>query len=152
MACYSQVSSYCVNHSCNMWNLGAAEPWGEYIFATIFGHFCLYSRLGRICALPERRKVVTVSSPQLWILAATEDAKLAEVKEGAGTVRSHRSLWMTVLVWPIRFVVHPSDLYYQPNIRRKCHKSPKKQERINHSSWCLGEHFYLGRVRQIRQG
>jgi uncharacterized protein YbaR (Trm112 family) len=29
---------------------------------------------------------------------------------------------------------------------------PKKQERINHSSWGLGEHFYLGRIRQIRQG
>jgi hypothetical protein len=59
---------------------------------------------------------------------------------------------MTVLVWPIRFVVHPSDLYYQPNIQRKWHKSPKKQDRINHISWCLGEHFYLGRVRQIRLG
>jgi hypothetical protein len=58
-----EVTNWLATHKClptvwithaKVWSLGSAEPWVDYIFATIFGH-CLDRPPARICVLLERR-------------------------------------------------------------------------------------------------
>jgi hypothetical protein len=84
-------------------------------------------------------------------VAATEDAKFAEVK-GCRYCEKLQELVNDSL--GVAYPVCCTSI--GPLTPTQCLKKMlyllRRKGRINHCGWCLGEDFYLGRVAQIRQG